>query len=67
MKEIIKTELIDQFIKEQGLTRTRFCKLCKMSYGTFVKIRRGECNVKMNAIFRMARVMRIKVHELFKK
>ena len=65
MQEYVKIELIEQFIKEQGVTNTEFCKLCKISYSTFSKIKRGAYNVKINAIFKIARTVGVKAHELF--
>ncbi len=67
MEEIIKMELIEKFIKEQGFTKTQFCKLCKISYGTFLKIKRGEDAMMISALFKIARVMGVPIKELFKK
>ena len=67
MENNIKVELIENYIKENGLTNTQFCKHCKISYGTFLRIKRGEVGVKITALFRMARVMKIHIKDLFAK
>lgn len=67
MKENIKMEVIEQFMKEKGLTRTQFCKLCKISYGVFLKIERGEATVRISALFRIAKIMGIPIKELFRQ
>lgn len=37
-KKIIKIEIIENFIKENKLTITKFCKLCNISYLTYKKV-----------------------------
>ncbi len=38
MKNIIKTELIENFVKENNLSKSKFCKMCKISQSTLYKI-----------------------------
>lgn len=65
MKETIKTELIRNFIKEQHLSKTKFCKLCKISPSTFHKIMKNDFHFHTGAFFRIAKVMKIEVVEIF--
>mgnify|MGYP003294079102 CR=1 FL=1 len=66
MQEYVKVELIERFIKENGLTNTGFCKQCKIGYATFLKIKRGEYSVRVSALFRIAKVMGVHVKEILK-
>lgn len=38
MKNTIKTELIESFIKDNNLSKSKFCKMCKISQSTLNKI-----------------------------
>ena len=38
MKNTIKTELIENFIKENNLSKSKFCKMWKISQSTWNKI-----------------------------
>ena len=67
MKDCIKIEFIEEYIKEKGLSNTQFCKQCKISYNTFLKIKRGEYMGKIDPLFRIARLMEIHIKELFCK
>ena len=66
MQEYVKVELIERFIKENGLTNTGFCKQCKIVYATFLKIKRGQYSVRVSALFRIAKVMGVHVKEILK-
>ncbi len=67
MQEYVKTELIERFIKEKGLTNTEFCKQCRIGYATFLKIKRGEYSVRVSALFRIAKMLGVHVKELIRK
>ena len=65
MKNTIKTELIENFIKENNLSKSKFCKMCKISQSTLNKIITNSENFKIIAIFKIARVLKIQVFEMF--
>lgn len=65
LKRIIKIELILNYIKQNNLTKTKFCKLCNISYSTFLKILNDDLNFDSRATFKIARFMKIKVCKLF--
>ena len=67
MEKYVKMELIEEFIKEKGWTNTQFCRQCKISYRTFLKIKRGELGLRIDALFRIARAMKIHIKDLFAK
>ena len=39
MKNTIKTELIENFIKDNNLSKSKFCEMCKISQSTLNKIK----------------------------
>lgn len=54
MKNTIKTELIENFIKENNLSKSKFCEMCKISQSTLNKIMTNNENFKMIALFKIA-------------
>ena len=65
MKEIIKTDLILDFMKSKGWSKTKFCKTCKVTPLTFEKIINKNYHFGVRALFKIAKVMGIEVWELF--
>lgn len=65
MKNTIKTELIENFIKENNLFKSKFCKMCKISQSTLNKIMTNSENFRIIALFKIARVLKIQVFEMF--
>lgn len=65
MKNRIKAELIKNFIKENNLSKSKFCKMCKISQSTLDKIMTNSENFRIIALFKIARVLKIQVFEMF--
>ena len=65
MKNTIKTELIENFIKDNNLSKSKFCKLCKISQSTLNKIMTNSKNFRIIALFKIARVLKIQVYQMF--
>ena len=63
--DVVKTDLIKSFIKENNLSIAKFCKLCKISSSTLYKIFNGKDFVVV-ALFKIARVMKVQVCQLIK-
>lgn len=64
IKNCINKELIEGYIKEHNLTKTKFCKMCKISYSTLTRIL-NDYDFYLIALFRIARVMEVEVYNLF--
>ena len=64
--DVVKTDLIRNFIKENKLTIAEFCKLCKISQSTLYKIFNGKDFIVV-ALFKIARVMHVQVWQLIKE
>lgn len=65
MKNTIKTELIENFIKDNNLSKSKFCKMCKISQSTLNKIMTNSENFRIIALFKIARVLKIQVYQMF--
>ena len=65
MKNTIKTELIENFIKENNLSKSKFCEMCKISQSTLDKIMTSNENFRIIALFKIARVLKIQVYQMF--
>ncbi|MBQ8909231.1 MAG: hypothetical protein IJY90_02990 [Clostridia bacterium] len=65
MKNEINAEMILNYIKENNLTKTSFCKLCKIGLDTFERIMSNIRNYRIIALFKIARVMKIGVYQMF--
>lgn len=61
----INTKLIEDYIKENNLTKTEFCKLCKISTKTLYKILLYKSKFSLIEIFKLARVMNISIINFF--
>lgn len=62
-KNMIKTEVIEQYLRENNLSKTKFCEICKISRSTFKKIMNNE-NFQLIALFKIARVLNVHIHQL---
>ncbi len=70
--KFVKTELILEYIKTHNLSKTKFAKLCGLSYSTLIKLLDGNMNLGIDVLFKVAKGMGIKTHllvneNLFKK
>ena len=49
MDNLIKTELIEEFLKEKEWSKSEFCRQCKISSKTFQKIMSNDYNFDLHA------------------
>lgn len=66
MKDVVNVQMIKQFIEQKALSKTHFCKLCKISVSTLNRIYCGK-DFNLLALFRVVKVMGVRVCELFNK
>lgn len=67
MENTIKTELIEKFIKENNLSKSKFCEMCKISQSTLNRIMTNSENFRIIALFKIARVLNNEVYKMFNK
>ena len=61
-----KKEIIESYLKENKISKTKFCKLCGISYCTLEKIRNNK-NYRIGALFKIAKGVKIQVYQMFGK
>lgn len=57
--------LIKKYIKDNKLTIKEFCKLCNISVSAYYRVVNNK-NCRFSHIFKISRLMKIRVHQLFK-
>lgn len=65
MGNLIKTELIENYIKQHDLSKNKFCKLCKISPSVLKKIMKTQRNFYIIALFKIAKIINLEVYQLF--
>ena len=64
MNNKLNINLIFEYLNKNNLTKTEFCRQCKISRSTFYKIINGK-DFQIIALFKMAKVMNIKPYQFF--
>ena len=65
--KLINKELIERFMSDNNLSKSAFCRLCKISHQTFDKIMGNEESLTLSPVFKIARVMKIHIKDIFYK
>jgi len=65
-KEVINTDLIDEFIKNNKLSRYEFCSLCKVPYSVLEQIYNDDYNFDIIYFFKIAYKINIHPAQMFK-
>ena len=63
--KIVKTEIIKNYITQEKITKTEFCKRCQIGIGTYNKIMKNNTNIRLTVLFKIARVINIPVFNMF--
>lgn len=61
----INVNLIKTYLKENKISKTKFCKMCGINFLTLKKILNNQKNFKVNALFKIARILNLQVYEIF--
>ena len=67
MKERIKTELIEKFMDENEVSLEEFCRISNICKSDIQKIFVQDFDFGIDVIFKLAKVLKIEVFELFEK
>ncbi len=63
-KSKIRTQLIYIYLKTQNISKTKFCKMCKISPKTLEKILEGDEDISLLAINRIATILNLRLHQM---
>ena len=66
MNNHVKTQIIIDYLKNNNMSKTAFCKKCNLSVKTYEKIINGE-DFKVVALFKIARLINCQIHNLVKQ
>lgn len=66
MKNEFKTEIIENYLKENKMSKTKFCKLCGINTSTLMRVMNNE-NYRIKALFKIARVVKFQVYKMFRE
>ncbi|MBD5632098.1 MAG: helix-turn-helix transcriptional regulator [Clostridia bacterium] len=61
---LINTKIIESYIRENNLTKTEFCRQCKISTSTYYRIINGK-DFQLIALFKIAKTMDLKPYQFF--
>ncbi|MCH5164393.1 MAG: helix-turn-helix transcriptional regulator [Clostridiales bacterium] len=64
MKNEFKTEIIESYLKENNLSKSKFCKLCGISTCTLNRVMNNK-NCRISAFFKIAKAVKVQVYQLF--
>ena len=64
MTNLVNVVLIEDYMAKNKLSKTKFSQLCKISSATLDRVLSGG-NYSVIALFRIARVLEVQVHQLF--
>ena len=65
MEKIYNTNLIENYIKTNKISKTKFCKLCKISTLTFDKITKQNLRIGIKSINRICKYIKVPLREIF--
>ena len=65
MKNDVNLALITTYMEKNALTETEFCKKCNISPTEFNLIYKGSLEIDLITLFKIARLLKIQIHELF--
>lgn len=62
---VYNVEMVENYIKENKLTKKAFCEKCNISVTTLYKVLNNK-NVYLGTIYRIAKVIHIELKNMFK-
>ena len=64
----LNEEKLTSFLKEKGLSKTQFCKECKISYSTLEKFLTGQCrHCRLDGVLRILNYTKLSYNELWEE
>lgn len=63
--QMFNSKLIYNYMSENEIGKTAFCRQCKISVSTLNKLLNNDFNVRTVALFRLSRVLKSRINDLF--
>ena len=64
-KKIIKTELIENYIMDNKISKSKFCRQCHIGYKTLKKVLHNQFDFDIVVLFKISRLLDIYIKDLF--
>lgn len=65
MDKIFNTELIDKYLEENKLTKTKFAKMCGISYSSLLSIYNNRTDIYIVTLYKVVRKIKIELCQIF--
>jgi transcriptional regulator with XRE-family HTH domain len=65
MEQIYNTKLITDYLEKTGISKTKFCKECRISAYTYSRVMAQNAHIGIKQLFRIARRLNIEFHKFF--
>lgn len=65
IKDLYNVKLIEDFMKENRITKTEFCKRCGLDLGTLDRVLLGHVNMRVQALIKLSEYMQVPIEKLF--
>ena len=67
MNFYINFEIIEDFIKKNNLSQIDFCKLCRISVNTLIRLKNKNINCYSTTIIKIADILGVKISQIIKR
>ncbi len=64
-RKYFRTDLIDNYLLDNNLTKKQFCEKCKISYQTLQKIYNQDASVSLISSLKVSNAMKIECYKLW--
>ena len=66
MEDKVNIKIIQNYIEENNFSKTKFCKITKISPSTYEKSMNGDGKYSVKALFKIARVINVPEVDFFR-
>lgn len=66
MKQLINKEMIINYLRDNKLSKLKFCKTCNISYQSLIRILEGDSKVKLITVYKICKTINVELKEIFK-
>ena len=64
MQSVINIQLIQEYIEKNSISKTEFCRRCKISYRVFQNIMSGQTKLRLISVFQIANLLKVSLDSL---
>ncbi len=64
MEKRFKIEVLEDYRKNKGLSKTKFCKLCGVSYSVYKRLENQDLNIRTISFIKIVDFLGVKCRDL---